>query len=162
MIHVDDQLIASNNRLDAFKRLLNKEFECKDNGPISNFLGMEITRDRRDKRIYISQERYLEEILDRFDLSLCSPVKSPSPGDFKPNICSDTLLQGYANADWGGDLDTRRSTTAIQLRVGNLDSNKRSYKPLNGAIALTHNPVNFDKEFGRILCVKRSKIKLFH
>ena len=42
MIHVDDQLIASNNRqhLDSFKRLLNKEFECKDNGPILQFLGM--------------------------------------------------------------------------------------------------------------------------
>ena len=47
MIHVDDQLIALNDRqhLNEFKSMLNSEFKCKDNGPISNFLGMEITRD---------------------------------------------------------------------------------------------------------------------
>lgn len=91
MNHVNDQLIASNNRqhLDEFKSLLNKEFECKDNGPIVNFLGMEITRDRSAKRLHISQERYLEEILDRSDMSHCSPVNSTSPANFKPKTATD-------------------------------------------------------------------------
>ena len=50
MIHVDDQIIASNDQqhLNDFKSLLNKEFECQDNGSIANFLGMEISRDRSD------------------------------------------------------------------------------------------------------------------
>ena len=69
--------------------MLNKKFECKDNGPISNFLGMEITRDRAAKRLYISQERYLEDVLDRFDMLHCSPVKSTSPADFKPKAATD-------------------------------------------------------------------------
>lgn len=90
MIHVADQLIASNNRqhVDSFKQLLNKEFECKDNGPISQFLG-KITRDRGNKRVYIFQERYLEDVLDRFDLSHCSPVSSTAPADFKPKAATD-------------------------------------------------------------------------
>ena len=91
MILVDDQLIASNDgqHLDDFKSLLNKEFECKDNGPISTFLGMEISRDRPAKRLYISQERYLKDVLDRFDMSHCSPVRSNSPADFKPKAATD-------------------------------------------------------------------------
>ena len=88
MIHVDDQLIASNDRqhLDVFKSMLNNEFECKDNGPISSFLG---TRDRTARRLYISQERYLEDVLYRFDMSHCSPVKSTSPADIKPKAATD-------------------------------------------------------------------------
>ena len=91
IINVDDRLIASNNRqhLKEFKSLLNKEFECKDNGPISNFLGMEITRDRLAKRLYMSQEQYLEDVLDRFDMSHCSPVKSTTPADFKPKMATN-------------------------------------------------------------------------
>ena len=27
------------------------------------------------------------------------------------------ILQGYADADWGGDLDARRSTTGLRLRI---------------------------------------------
>ena len=41
MIHVDDQLIALNSR--QHLNVLNKEFKCKDNGPIASFLGMGIT-----------------------------------------------------------------------------------------------------------------------
>jgi hypothetical protein len=42
-IHVDDQLIACNNRsaLDKFKYLLNAQFECADSGPVG------VTRLRR-------------------------------------------------------------------------------------------------------------------
>ena len=54
--------------------MLNIESECKDNGPIASFLGMEITRDRTARRLYISQERDLEDVLDRFGMSHCSPI----------------------------------------------------------------------------------------
>jgi hypothetical protein len=40
-VHVDDQLIACNNRqmLDDFKTRLNAKFECSDGGPVNYFLG---------------------------------------------------------------------------------------------------------------------------
>ena len=48
----------------------------------------EIIRDRSAKRLYIS-ERYLEDVLDRFDMSHCSPVRSTSPAAFKPRAATD-------------------------------------------------------------------------
>jgi hypothetical protein len=46
-VHVNDQLIASNNcaALDKFKLQPNSEFECKDIGPVQHFLGFDIHRD---------------------------------------------------------------------------------------------------------------------
>jgi hypothetical protein len=57
-VHVDDQLIACNNRsaLDDFKRQLNAQFECSDSGPAGYFLGFNIYRDRATWKLYISQE----------------------------------------------------------------------------------------------------------
>ena len=192
-VHVDDQLIASNDRtaLDKFKKELNDRFECSDSGEANYFLGFNIHRNREAGKLYISQEHYLEALLDRFDLSTCNPARNPLPYNFRPLIATDEEFEaakhlpypqvvgsilyastvtrpdlsqaagvlsrfiskwsnahwlaakhvlryirgtsdlcltftresgkrialGYANADWGGDLDTRRSTTGYVFKV---------------------------------------------
>ena len=160
-VHVDDQLIASTNRaaLNEFKRQLNHQFECKDMGPAKHFLGFDIYRDRPNRKLYIFQERYLQEVLDRFDLGNCNAVKTPFPSGFRPveatnaehelakhhpyrqivgsilyaslryikgtlDLClrfdgksAEQTLLGHVDADWGGDLDTRRSTTGYIFQV---------------------------------------------
>ena len=192
-VHVDDQLIACNSRsaLDAFKHTLNNKFECSDSGPAGYFLGFNIYRDRPARKLHLSQQHYLEAILDRFDLVDCSPARSPLPYGFRPipatdeehqaarhraypqavgailyastvtrpdlsqaagvlsrfiskwneshwkaakhllryirgtsDLCltftaesGDRIALGYADADWGGDLDTRRSTTGYVFKV---------------------------------------------
>ena len=85
-VHVDDQLIAGNSRttLDEFKAKLNKEFECTDGGEANYFLGMNIHRDRAAKKLFISQEHYLESLLERFEMANCNPTKTPLPSGFKP------------------------------------------------------------------------------
>jgi hypothetical protein len=90
-IHVDDQLIAGSSlaAVNDFKRQLNAEFECTDNGPVSYFLGFNVYRDRAKRLLYISQEHHLEGILDRFGLSTCSPTKTPLPSGFKPAPATD-------------------------------------------------------------------------
>ena len=89
-IHIDDQLIASNNRpaLDGFKRQLNNEFECKDFGPANHFLGFDIHRDRPNRKLYISQEQYLQEVLARFDL-MDRNLKQLLPSGFCPVAATD-------------------------------------------------------------------------
>jgi hypothetical protein len=94
-IHVDDQLIASNNRpeLDKFKKQLNSEFECSDSGPASYFLGFNITRDRKNQTLSISQQHYFEALLDKFSMLDCNPAQSPLPTTFKPVPATDTEFE---------------------------------------------------------------------
>jgi hypothetical protein len=53
-------------------------------GPAKHSLGFDIYRDRLNRKLYISQERYLQEVLDRFDLGNCNAVKTPFPSGFRP------------------------------------------------------------------------------
>jgi hypothetical protein len=192
-VHVDDQLIAGNNldELTEFKRQLNDAFECSDAGPVGYFLGFNIYRDRPNKRLYISQEHYIEALLEKYGMADCNPARTPLPSGFRPVaateeefaeakdlpfpqiagallyaatitrpdisfaasvLCrfiskwnkshwqaakhllrylrgttdlaltydakvSQRVVLGYADADWGGCLDTRRSTTGYVFKT---------------------------------------------
>ena len=191
-IHVDDMLVAGNDRakLDNLKAKLHAELECKDLGPVTYFLGINVYRDRVNKRLYLSQEHYLESLLEKFG-EVGNPCKTVLPADWKPRAASDEefdlakdkpypalagsilyaatvtrpdlafaasllcrfigkwsldhwkaakhllryirgttdlaltfdatagkrALLGWADADWGGCLDTRRSTTGFVLNT---------------------------------------------
>jgi len=71
--------------LDSFKLTLNNKFECSDSGPAGYSLGVTIYRDRPARKLYLSQQHYLEAILDRFDLIDCNPARSPLPSGFSTN-----------------------------------------------------------------------------
>lgn len=199
-LHVDDQLIAGSslNELEDFKKRLNDKFECKDAGPVSYFLGVTVTRDRTHRKIWLSQELYIQAVAERFGITkVAKSVMTPLPSNFKPQeptdeefdevkdfdyrarvgsvlypstitrpdiaysasllarysskwgpthveavthlirymlatkdwalvfdaTASERTLLGYVDANWGGCLDTRRSTTGYV------------FKALGGAIA---------------------------
>jgi len=90
-LHVDDQLIACNNRfaLDDFKHSLNKKFECSDSGAAGYFLGFNIHRDRQLRKLYLSQEHYMEALLEKYDLLDCKPTRNPLPSNFRPIPATD-------------------------------------------------------------------------
>ena len=44
---------------------------------------MEITRDRRAKKLWLSQEKYVEWILERFNVKHANPIGTPLGGHFK-------------------------------------------------------------------------------
>jgi len=103
-VHVDDQLIACNSRseLDSFKQRLNARFECSDGGPASYFLGFNIHRDRPHKKLYVSQEHYIESVLERFDMSDSKPVKVPLPTSFRSIPATDEEHSMVKHIDYPG------------------------------------------------------------
>jgi hypothetical protein len=90
-LHVDDQLIACNDRqiLDQFKTRLNAAFKCTDHGPVKYFLGFNVIRDVENRRLTISQEHYVESVLEKFNMSTSKPEKTPLPANFQPQIATD-------------------------------------------------------------------------
>ena len=56
---------------------LGKDLELTSLGPVSYFLGMEITRDRKNKVIKLNQKKYTQNILKRFNKQNLNPVSTP-------------------------------------------------------------------------------------
>ena len=85
LLYVDDMLIVGQDRaqISKLKEELAESFEMKDLGPTKQILGMEITRDRKNRRLWLSQERYVERILERFNMKEAKPVTTPLGGHCK-------------------------------------------------------------------------------
>ena len=70
LLYVDDMLIASGDTstIKSLKDSLSGEFEMKDLGKASRILGMDITRDRKNGILKLSQAKYLEKVLKTFGM----------------------------------------------------------------------------------------------
>ena len=78
-IWVDDIIIVSPpNHLETIKNSLKKEFKMSDLGPISYILGISVTRDRTNRKIYLRQSHFIATILEKFQLTKCNPSYTPS------------------------------------------------------------------------------------
>ena len=191
-VYVDDLLLIGPDEMKiAFLKIqLSAKFKMTDLGAASNYLGMEIQRDRPNRRLRINQRFYIEQGIRNFGLwdspSPLTPMSSAplvsAGGDYKassefktryqsavgtlmyamlgtrPDIAfavscvsrhaanPDGLhwkavqrifcyllgtinmslvyegdihnLRGFTDADYGGDLDTRRSTTGFVFDIG--------------------------------------------
>jgi hypothetical protein len=81
MLYVDDLLLLRNN-MDVIKEVksrLSSKFDMKDLGAANFILGMEIKRDRANKKIWLNQRKYVEMILQRFNMHVSKPIKVPIP-----------------------------------------------------------------------------------
>ena len=73
-------LVGNNmNLIKEVKQRQSSILDMKDIGPTHFILGMEIKRDRESKRLWLSQQKYIEEILKRFNIQDCKPIKVPIP-----------------------------------------------------------------------------------
>lgn len=85
VLYVDDILIVSPSEklVCTIKQCLAREFEMSDQGAVKHFLGMKIDRDLKNKVLCISQQRYLESLLIRFEMQNCRPVSTPIENKLK-------------------------------------------------------------------------------
>ncbi|CAI7775052.1 unnamed protein product [Closterium sp. NIES-54] len=81
----------------SFQAALSKVLLMEDLGDLKHYLGMEITRDRQSRTISLSQEFYINNVLKRFEMELCTPVAIPMPLEYllsapavpTPEACSE-------------------------------------------------------------------------
>jgi hypothetical protein len=85
LLYVDDMLIAAKSmkEITILKNQLSSEFEMKDLGPAKKILGMEIKRDRKSSLLFLSQEKYIEKVLHRFNMHDAKSVTTPIASHFK-------------------------------------------------------------------------------
>lgn len=85
-IYVDDILIFSNNSdfKSKIKKYLMSNFKMKDIGNADFILGMKITRDRKNGKLWIDQQLYLQDIIKRFNMTESKTVSTPL--DFNQKI----------------------------------------------------------------------------
>lgn len=60
---------------EQFKRSMKQEYEISDLGRMKNFLGVEEVQSSIE--IFINQRKYANEVLERFRMEHCNPVKNP-------------------------------------------------------------------------------------
>jgi hypothetical protein len=68
--HVDDFLLIgpSSSELAILKAQLSQQFKMKDLGPCKFFLGVHITRDRKNREIHLNQAAYIDKIIKTFGM----------------------------------------------------------------------------------------------
>jgi hypothetical protein len=78
-VYVDDLLILSNNKEEKqnLKADLMKRLKMKDLGEAHYCVGIHIQRDRDTGTISLDQEKYIEQVLSRFNMTECNGVSTP-------------------------------------------------------------------------------------
>ena len=79
VLYVDDILLATNDKglLYEVKQFLSKNFDMKDMGEASYVIGIKIHRERSRGILGLSQETYINKVLERFNMKNCSPSVAP-------------------------------------------------------------------------------------
>ncbi|GJX23730.1 ribonuclease H-like domain-containing protein [Tanacetum coccineum] len=146
LLYVDDIVLKASLEmlLQRIIRSLHQEFAMTDLGPLNYFLGISITRD--SSGLFLSQKKYVVEILDRAHMVNCNPSRTPIDTESKLGSDDDpvfdpTLYRSLAGslqyltftrpdisyaiwllirmADWAGFPTTPRSTSGYCVFLGN-------------------------------------------
>jgi len=82
-LYVDDLIFTGNDNamFEEFKKSMKTEFDMTDLGRMKYFLGIEVLQ--KADGIFITQRKYAQEILERFNMAQCNSVHNPVVPGFK-------------------------------------------------------------------------------
>ncbi|GKD05478.1 ribonuclease H-like domain-containing protein, partial [Tanacetum coccineum] len=103
LLYVDDIVVtaSSESLLQQIIRSLHQEFSMTDMGSLTYFLGISITHD--SSRLFLSQKKYVLEILDRAHMVNCNPSRTPIDTEYKLGsdgdpVCDPTLYRSLVGS----------------------------------------------------------------
>lgn len=78
-LYVDDFFIFSNDKqeMKSLRETLSTQFKIKDLGQIKQCLGITVNTDKENNVITLSQEKYIDQLLCKFNMSECKTVDTP-------------------------------------------------------------------------------------
>ena len=90
-LYVDDVFIASRTMhgVKLILEFLKKDFSIKEMGDLHYYLGIKVERIRAERKLFLSQKAYVDQVVDRFSLSECKPCFTPA--DMEPLTKSDGM-----------------------------------------------------------------------
>ncbi|KAJ5963983.1 uncharacterized protein N7479_003859 [Penicillium vulpinum] len=99
IVHVDDFIAAAPTKeeVDQIFKEVQSEFDIKDIGEPSRFLGSAVVRDYKNRTITLSQQVYIEEILRLAEMQNCKEAAIPLSSSWiwdNENEDPETLLHG--------------------------------------------------------------------
>ncbi|CAI7804013.1 unnamed protein product, partial [Closterium sp. NIES-53] len=79
LVYIDDLVFATADTagLAHVKSELQKRHTCTDLGELHSYLGFQITRDRAQRTITLTQSHMVQQVLQRFDFTYSSPQATP-------------------------------------------------------------------------------------
>ncbi|CAI7795073.1 unnamed protein product [Closterium sp. NIES-54] len=79
LVYIDDLVFATADTtgLAHVKFELQKRHTCTDLGELRSYLGLQITRDRAQRTITLTQSHMVQQVLQRFDFTYSSPQATP-------------------------------------------------------------------------------------
>nr|GEU35065.1 retrovirus-related Pol polyprotein from transposon TNT 1-94 [Tanacetum cinerariifolium] len=106
-IYVDDIIFGSNNKdlCKAFEKLMKNKFQMSSMGELTFFLGLQVKQ--KSDGIFISQDKYVAEILRKFSLTDGKLASTPIDNE-KPLLIDP---DAYSDSDYAGVSLDRKSTT---------------------------------------------------
>lgn len=101
-VYVDDMLMmaTSPEALNSSIKNLGKEVELKDLGEPTYILGIEVSHDKNNKTLTISQKKYIDEILRRYKMEDSKPVKTPMDAASRNNDSEGVTASKVLNAPY--------------------------------------------------------------
>lgn len=89
IVYVDDIIITGDDvdAINNLKRLLQSEFKVKDLGKLQYFLGIEIARSKDG--IFISQRKYILDLLQETGKLGCQPATTPMEKNWKEKLTEE-------------------------------------------------------------------------
>ncbi|KAL2642974.1 hypothetical protein R1flu_010561 [Riccia fluitans] len=94
VLYVDDMLIATKDKsiVKKVKAQLNAEFSMKDLDPAKCILGMEIHKDEKGGKLWLTQKKYAKKVLKKFNMLDAKLVGTPLANHFKHQLSTAFCL----------------------------------------------------------------------
>ncbi len=94
-VHVDDITIASTDRPAILRVIeeLRKHFKLRHLGPTVGLLGVRVTRNRAERKLWIDQRAYAVDLLARFGMLDCKPLLTPMDPNKKLSVAQSPTTE---------------------------------------------------------------------